>query len=370
MRPSAVLPTLALAAASTLAVTIAVTLVATPAHAGPPPTCGSTLTVDTRLRADLTCPADGLRLAPGVTLDLGGHTLRGPGTGVGVAVSNEGTVTVRNGTLADWGHAVQTIFPADEESVSGPLVVRRVTVQDNAVGVSASGEDTTGRWRKPTTVDRSTFLRNDIGLLVAWFGSAEVDRSTFTDNRVGLFNDAGDATVTDSRFLRNERGYVATEASGHIEGSTFADNATAVRQNNVGSVTIVDSRFTGSVTAVDAIGWEAAVSGSTFVSNTTAVAVGEYGGAVIGSTFRQNGTTVRVPDMLSGPALVQDNTFLRNADGLDSTLGDPYLEVGGNVARGNTGWGLHVPGATDLGGNTARNNGNEPQCVGVVCATS
>ena len=43
------------------------------------------------------------------------------------------------------------------------------------------------------------------------------------------------------------------------------------------------------------------------------------------------------------------------------------MSIGGNSARNNTGWGINAPGATDLGGNTARHNGNEPQCVGVVC---
>ncbi|WP_166435968.1 hypothetical protein [Cellulomonas shaoxiangyii] len=43
------------------------------------------------------------------------------------------------------------------------------------------------------------------------------------------------------------------------------------------------------------------------------------------------------------------------------------MTLGGNEARGNSGWGIHAPGVTDAGGNTARGNGNQPQCVGVVC---
>ena len=43
------------------------------------------------------------------------------------------------------------------------------------------------------------------------------------------------------------------------------------------------------------------------------------------------------------------------------------MSIGGNDARNNTGWGIYAPGATDLGGNTAAHNGNQPQCVGVVC---
>ena len=47
-----------------------------------------------------------------------------------------------------------------------------------------------------------------------------------------------------------------------------------------------------------------------------------------------------------------------------------YNQVGGNDVRRSTGWGVCAPGALDLGGNVARNNGSEPQCVGVVCSPS
>lgn len=40
-----------------------------------------------------------------------------------------------------------------------------------------------------------------------------------------------------------------------------------------------------------------------------------------------------------------------------------------NDVRHSAGWGIHVPGAVDLGGNRASGNGNQPQCVGVVCAS-
>ena len=44
------------------------------------------------------------------------------------------------------------------------------------------------------------------------------------------------------------------------------------------------------------------------------------------------------------------------------------VSLGGNHADRNSRWGINAPGATDLGGNTATGNGNEPQCVGVTCA--
>jgi hypothetical protein len=47
--------------------------------------------------------------------------------------------------------------------------------------------------------------------------------------------------------------------------------------------------------------------------------------------------------------------------------GLPRRAPGRQLRRQNARWGIHAPGAIDLGGNTARGNGNEPQCVGVVC---
>jgi len=67
--------------------------------------------------------------------------------------------------------------------------------------------------------------------------------------------------------------------------------------------------------------------------------------------------------------LIEQNTLRRNGDGINllDVFGTALL--GGNRAVNNTGWGINAPQATDLGGNTASGNGNEPQCVGVVCAS-
>src|SRR5690349_8716747 len=75
MRTTPVLVTAALVGAAVL--------VATPASAAPL-ACGSTVTVSTALSTDLTCPGPGpaLALGAGVTLDLKGHTVAGPGTGI------------------------------------------------------------------------------------------------------------------------------------------------------------------------------------------------------------------------------------------------------------------------------------------------
>ena len=44
----------------------------------------------------------------------------------------------------------------------------------------------------------------------------------------------------------------------------------------------------------------------------------------------------------------------------------PGVRIGSNRAVGNAQYGINAPGAVDLGGNRARNNG-VGQCFGVVC---
>lgn len=361
MRRRTVLTVLTAVAAATLAA---------PAAAAPPPACGQTLTVDTRLRADLSCTGDGLRLAPGVVLDLGGRTLRGDGSGVGVAVASAGSATVRGGTLAGWGTAVATYEVPDADT--GPLLLDRVAVTGSTTGLLASGQDGTGLFRKPTTVTRSTFRDNGRALLALWFVEVDVRRSTFTDNDVAL--DVGDSQVdvADSRLARNGVAVQLGQSSTTIERSTFVDNPVGVTLHPSSGATIADSTFRGSDVAVSGHGNPTVlhVRDNRFTGNGTAVSFDLSDGSVTGNDFRANGTGLLVVQAPWDVTLVQDNTFVRGGDGIQVLQGDPLLQLGGNDARHNSGWGIHAPGVTDLGGNTARGNGTEPQCVGVVCTTS
>jgi len=356
MRVSAVLSSLALAGAAVL--------VPTPASAHRPPTCGSTLTVDTVLRADLVCDGPGLRLAPGVSLNLKGHTLRGKGTGVGLSVASAGDATVKNGTLTGWDTALGVHAATDQGH--GRLRIEKVSFRDNDEGLRGSLD-----WfhSKDVTITKSTFTGNRVFALVSSFsGGFDVSRTTFMGNGVGV---AGGLTaLTDSHFIRNDVAVSADESHMTILRSTFIDNRVGVRSVwlEYGDLTIKDSKFTGSDVAVGSETVHAHIRRSTFVGNTTAVTIGIAGATVVGNTFRANGTTLELVEEDFSPTLVQDNTFRLNGDGLVlDVTSDSVLSVGGNDARNNTGWGIHVSGVTDLGGNTARKNGNEPQCVGVVC---
>lgn len=354
----------ALLAVATCVAVLAVPSVA--AAAPPPPACGATLTVDTVLRRDLTCAGDGLVLGPDVTLDLRGHTLRGSGAGVGLLVSSEGEVEIRNGTLTGWGTAVDTLGVEDADV--GPLTVDRVRLRGNATGVDASGEDGTGRFRKPTTITRSSVVGHTVvGVDGGWFAEVAVDRTTVADNAVGLWSE-GDATITRSRFDRNDRAVIGTEASVGVDGSSFHGNAQAVVTYGTGSTVVRGSRFVGSDVAVHGGGAVVDVRASTFTANGRAVVLGTWGGTVAGNVLRSNGEAIALDGGWLDGATVRDNVLRRNGEGIVLDPVDAATGVDGNDVRGSAGRGIHVPGATDLGGNTARGNGSSPQCVGVVCA--
>ena len=84
--------------------------------------CGQVITADFTLANDLSCPKDALVAgADGITIDLGGKTLKGPGMGpqtwpapqldsVGVRVERRSGVTVRNGSTSDFSTGVYFDF--------------------------------------------------------------------------------------------------------------------------------------------------------------------------------------------------------------------------------------------------------------------
>ncbi|GIG41122.1 right-handed parallel beta-helix repeat-containing protein [Cellulomonas phragmiteti] len=342
---------------------------AAPAHAGPParPTpvtaCGQTVTGPAYLARDLVCSDTGVVVGAGGSLDLRGRTLQGPGAsqgGTGVHLSGVGDAQVRNGRIVGFYNGVYVSGP-------GAKTIRGITAEGNSLGVAGFGDmfdeneadvrlvnsTVTGNIAGVSTaylrrieITGSTVSQNNRGVELAWSGTAVVSRSTFEDNAIGLvcsvtctverstfrrnsseavFQDAGDLTVRASVFTDNGTGYQGAFSTARIDGSTFTGNQTGVRSSYELGLELTRSTFTGNGTG--------------------------YAG--------EAGTPGSPLDTLTG------NRFLRNGDGIVSQ--DPDLELGDNTATRNTGWGLHAPNATDLGGNRAQGNGNAPQCVGVVC---
>lgn len=122
----------------TLALGSAVALVPMAPAAAADVQCGDTITVSTKLTHDLTCsgPGDALVIgADGVVLDLGGHTITGPGTrepGAGVRAARKTGVVVTRGTIT--GFADGVVY---DESTNG--AVTKLTVRNSGLSINLAG---------------------------------------------------------------------------------------------------------------------------------------------------------------------------------------------------------------------------------------
>src|SRR6478735_9655403 len=102
--------------------------------------CGTTVTADTTLTSDLKCSGDALTVVPGIRLNLGGHTIKGDGTGTAIRVLAEpaqSNTTITNGRVSGFadgiGHTPEfagTDYPT--------LTVNRVTLVAAPIRVEAT----------------------------------------------------------------------------------------------------------------------------------------------------------------------------------------------------------------------------------------
>ncbi len=354
-------------------VALAVTgVVVAPAAEAMPLACGTALTTDTTLTADLRCPGanPALDLAVGVTLDLGGHAIVGDGTGTAVLAAAEGA-TVRNGTIRGWDVAVTNRWAdPDAETTAPTLVVEDVRLAGNRVGLQTHGESFGWGWA-PAEVRRTTFSGNGTGIDLTWFGRATVEDSTFKDNGTGIASDASTVEVRGTAFRRNTQALSGVETGYTVESSTLVRNTNGIQVGGTSSLTLLDSTISTSGTAVDALLAYLVIQRSTLTGNTTGVLAEPAGGFVQATTFRGNGTAFRATAApYAWDLVLQDDVVVQNGDGIVVQPTDEDwtpMKLGGNRVEHNTGWGIYAPGVTDLGGNTARGNGNEPPCTGVVC---
>ena len=174
------------------ALLVSVALGGTAAAAAPVATCGSTVTTDVTLTADLYCPSgDGIILGSNVTLDLGGHSLVGDGSGVGVLTNllSQGGNTIRNGTIENWETG---ILLREEPPDRAPYIVSDVVLLNSPVSHYVG--ITTLHLTRVTAVD---------SMIVGQFSSdLAISQSTLTRSDVRVFF-ATTATITDSAVIQS-----------------------------------------------------------------------------------------------------------------------------------------------------------------------
>lgn len=361
------------------------------ASAAPPSvvTCGSLLTQDVTLSADLRCPTgDGLILGTDVTLDLGGHRLTGSGSGIGVQISPDsmGSNTVRNGTIQNWRLGI-----AFQDGLTHPGVPNRVTdvtlqsapfaglPPTQLTRVTAIDSRVDGAYGALMMID-STLTRSPISVFQ---GSLAIRNSTLVQSPLERVFESG-ATVDSSRM--DGKG---VSAFGRLTGSSLTITNSVVRSFRApitafgAVVTLTDNRFTdmpnGVLGEISAGPFSLSYGSASIVGNTFSrsgvVLRGNVPMVVENNTFRQNelGVEFSAPGTLDPSEPQPDatlsratgNTFMNNSSSGIMT-GLPGLQVGSNVSRNNGGYGIYAPGAVDLGGNVAFNNALG-DCVGVTC---
>ncbi|RKG49507.1 right-handed parallel beta-helix repeat-containing protein [Corallococcus sp. AB011P] len=341
--------------------------------------CGDVITQHTKLTHDLSCPGTdepALRIeGDGVVLDLGGHTVRrsSPDQQDTLGIVVTGTSMVRNGTIRGFARGVQT------EGVDY-LRLHELTFADNRIAIYNYFSTTY------FLVTNSRFIGNDVGLgseIDASIGTFDVRSSHFENNRLGIFLDTHDADVLDSTFMGNEIGIYCFAGNVRVRSSTFARNeAVATTTVPIGGRDICNVFRVEDTLIADNASFapteipiwnviQLDMINNWLVGNDNGLTAGSSRVYIQGNTFWDNAGGFALEDTpivsLPQTGIVRANRFLRNGgDGL-RVLPASTPTVIGNVALGNTGWGIHAPTAHDGGGNVARDNG-AGNCEGVTCA--
>ncbi|MFS0704934.1 NosD domain-containing protein [Cellulomonas sp. 179-A 9B4 NHS] len=352
------------------ALVVGASLLSAPAAAAPPPAlaCGDRVEGTVVLTRDLVCATGpGLVLTHGATLDLGGHTLRGSGSGTALLLTAPDAwppepVTVENGVVRDWELGLETYDSAatvravtfdriERDAVSGlasALTVDAVTVRRSGAGVDFSYNGT-------GTVTRSRFVDTGLAVYLGQYSQVEVSDTTIERTTIGVACSEGFVLVTRSRLVQNTTAVLFDWCTNsRLHDSELARNGTALATRTPAPY------VTGE--------WEGAqVFRNRFDRNEVAVDLRENA-HLQDNRFTRNGTAFRAltagNDFPISLFALERNTFDRNGDAVDV---DTRIRMQDNVATRNTGWGIHTPAAEDLGGNVAWGNGREPQCTGVVC---
>lgn len=358
-----------LALALVVAMLSSTTLLAAPASAAPAAGvfCGQTITGSVTLTADLVCtgPGPGLTLSPGANLDLGTHTLRGPGvTGgtllqIGIKLSPSPTRSIiRNGTVTAWPVGIGN---ENDEQANG-AAISDVRFTANTTAVSGYHSD--------YAITASRFSSNKAAF-AATNSTASFAASAFTKNASGIGGAQNSFTVTGSFFQLNGTAISMTESALSVAKSTFTANTTAISTFAAPGAVLTDNNFLANRLAFD-----------------SAYNVGDTGSDQLArNRFVGNATAVQT----SNDSNLRSNTFIANSAALTASPHDPfgpvlitmvsnyfafnrqavYLPVESalstTTAIMNSGYGIYAPQATDLGGNVAYGNGTQPQCTGVVC---
>jgi parallel beta-helix repeat protein len=349
----------------TVILVVATYLSTSPAGASEVHSDCSPVMVDSVLVADLHCPSemevgvpDGIAVAPGVTLDLNGHTIYGrvrfgasevrngavDGTDVRFGFSGypHGCIILGSESVLDtvevrncvWGviHGRGVHNPCPD---SCGALIRNSWLHDNRLGIHVPYH----WWGYNLVVENTLFERNIGGANLSSSSNAVVKSSVFRDNGTGIGISGGDFPI----------------AGGHeITNNMFTNNTSAgvyVFQGSVGGsdISIARNKF------IKNGGSGIFVKSSARVSIEGNVATGNgYASPTSGGTTLNDGIHVEAHGTCYETAYHACTPSLSN-----------------NIAMNNADYGIEAVGnVSDGGGNKALNNGNRAQCLNILCRPS
>ncbi len=288
--------------------------------------CGAVVTTNVKLTKSLKGCATGLVVgADNVTIDLNGYSIKGLGNGEGIgieAVDRTG-VTLKNGTITDFGDGVR-LFNTSNSTVKG-LVIRRALT-----GIRVS--------------------RTDNG----------TDSNQILDNKV---RDSGDGIVAFGAASTRIAGNVLSDlmGTGILCRDTFASDARIEGNRSVRNDVGIRLLFCG-----------ASVADNVASNNATAgIFRTRSSGPTLRNEANRNGIGISIDD---SPGLIRNNEAKANFSHGISIVDQipengPFYTVTGNTANRNGGFGImtDLVGVVDGGCNRARHNTGVAECKGVAC---
>jgi parallel beta-helix repeat protein len=163
----------------TLTILLLSTLVGRPAAADD--LCGATIVANLTLTEDLTCSGNGLFVgADGITLDLNGHTIMGPGTAVGITVFGRTSVIIIGGTVRNFEAGIRTFD-------STRIVIKATQFRENGDGIDLQAGS-----RRNIIKENQFWDSRTRGIMVRGNVTENmIQENIFTGNRVGILIFAG-----------------------------------------------------------------------------------------------------------------------------------------------------------------------------------
>ena len=229
--------------------------------------CGATILDDLKLDHDLVCAGDGLIVgADRIKVDLNGHTITGPGSGLGIVVTGRTDVVIAGGTVRHFAVAVrvntstdvvikQNEFAENPEGIDCQAGCVGNTIKDNVFRDSATRGIMLRSTSRDNDIKNNTFTGTRVGILV--FGGADntvkkniVSGSSLAGIRINVI--ATGNVLKDNAVMSNVVGieFIVTptgSATGNdLEGNTIATNGCGLKGPTDGN-SFKNNSFDGNV---------------------------------------------------------------------------------------------------------------------------